>query len=317
MTKSDSTTSNQAWSVPGRRLLSLRRYNSFIYLRLKRKVGLDYSFQPPSRSDVPIDLFIPAIEKDAVMLDLALDYAKTNILHPIKHIYIIGPAKSKHLRQIAERHKAQFVEEETVLGFPKEDVDYIVGNLNRNGWIYKMLINFAADTISQSRYILIHDADTCFIAPQVFLHRNRPLFNLSNEYNQEYFDATERLLGIKHHTSRSFTTHYMLFDAEVLKSMRAAIETRWHRPWYRAIIDNIDKTKESGFSDYETYGDYYLTCDQPKPIFNYWSNESLTIDSLRDIKQIITDAAPYFRSVSFHNYQPSYMSHAKGKSKAL
>lgn len=237
------------------------------------------------------------------MLDIALEYAKKNILHPIKNIYIIAPPNSKKLQATAKKHKATFIDETKVLDLKKDEIDYKVGTLNRNGWIYKMLINLSADTVSKSRYILILDADTCFIAPQIFVYKERPLFNLSNEYNQAYFDATERVIGLKHKPSRSFITHYMLFDAEALRKLRAAIEEKWQKPWYKAIIDSIDKKERSGFADYEIYGDFYMDSMPKKPILNYWSNESLTIDSLADINAKIKSLSSSFRSVSFHNYQ--------------
>jgi len=298
----------QAWHLPGRPWLSLQRLVSLVYYRLKRRFGHDYSFSPPSRSSVELALFMPALEKDADMLELALQSAKANIWHPIRRIYIIGPAKSQRLRKIAEQHDAEFIEEEGLVGIKKSDINYQVGNLDRNGWIYKMLVNLSADTICESRYILILDADTCFIGPQIFLYRGRPLFNLSNEYHQSYFDANQRLLGLKHSLSRSYITHYMLFDAKVLKKLRTDIEKRWNKPWYQAIIDIIDKKEASGFADYECYGDYYHAHVKPRPIYNYWSNDSMTMDSFDQFENIVQTKRPYFRSVSLHNYRAAVSS---------
>jgi uncharacterized protein DUF6492 len=250
---------------------------------------------------------MPTLEKDADMLDIALQHARQYILHPIEKIYIIAPPTSKKLREIAKKHNCTFVDETSILGFDKEAIDYKVNNINRNGWIYKMLINLAADTVSKNRYILVLDADTCFIAPQIFLYKDRPLFNLSNEYHQPYFNATKRLLGIQHRLSRSFITHYMLLDAEVLKSLRSTIEAKWRKPWHQAIINIIDKTETSGFADYETYGDYYMAMAKKKPILNYWSNESLTVDSFEDLAKIAESLRSSFRSISLHNYKASFI----------
>jgi hypothetical protein len=291
-----------AWYIPGRPVLSLRRLASLLYFWMKRKAGRDYSFNPPGESSVSIDVFMPALEKDADMLDLSLASVRQYVWHPIGAMYVIGPQKSQRLRAVAKKHSAIFIEEETVLPIDKAAIDYVAEGINRNGWIYKMLVNLASDTISKSRYILILDADTCFIAPQIFLYRGRPLFNVSNEYHQAYFTANKRLLGLRHKPSRSFITHYMLFDAHILQQLRHDIENRWNKPWYQAIIDIIDKSQVSGFADYEVYGDYYLTKGRPRPIVNYWSNVSLTVDSFDQVDEIITTAQPYFRSVSLHSY---------------
>lgn len=291
-----------AWHISGRPVLSLRRLIDLPYFKVKRRLELDYSFTPPADSSVPLDIFMPVVEKDAAMLEYSLRYAKENIKHPIKTIYLIAPKNSKKIQAIAKKYNCQFVAEESVLDFPKTDINYQVGDLNRNGWIYKMLINLNADTICSERYILVLDADTCFVGPQIFVHKNRPLFNLSNEYHQPYFDANRRLLGLRHRPARSFITHYMLFDAEVLKLLRQSIEQHWNKPWTQAIIDCIDKTERSGFADYELYGDYYLSTSYPRPIMNYWSNESRTVKSLDQIESIIRDMRSHFRSVSLHNY---------------
>ena len=292
-----------SWYLPKRPFLSAHRLTNLLYFRLKRKTGRDYSFSPPGNSKIPIDIYIPTLEKDAQMLELSILNARKYILHPIANIYIVAPPGSTKLQAIAKKLDCRFVDETSIIKLKKDEIDYKVGKLNRNGWIFKMLINLTADTVCDSRYILILDADTCFIAPQIFLYKDRPLFNLSNEYHQPYFDATERLLGIRHTLPRSFITHYMLFDAEVLRDLRAAIERKWDKPWYQAIVDIIIKSEQSGFADYEVYGDFYRTTNQPRPVLNYWSNESLTLDSFRDFDKVVRKLGQSFRSISLHNYQ--------------
>lgn len=292
----------ESWSIPGDRLLSLRRLGSLAWFKLKRRVGLDYSFDPPAPSSVPIDLFMPVVEKDAEMLDLALAGVKEHVQHPIGTIYLVAPKGAQRIRAVAKRHGCTFIDEDDVLDLDKPDIGYVVNGENRNGWIYKMLLNLSADTICRNRHILILDADTVFIAPQIFLQHGRPLFNLSDEYHRPYFEATKRMVGIPHGLSRSFITHYMLFDAHVLKQLRSELERHWGAPWYTGIVNNIDKTELSGFADYEIYGDFYLKYGPSKPSLNYWSNISLSIKRLDEFEQLARRYAGRYRSISLHNY---------------
>ena len=237
------------------------------------------------------------------MLRLAIKGVRQSSLHPITNIYIVAPGKSTKLRQLAKATKSKFVAEETVLHFDKKIINYTAGSENRNGWIFKMLLNLSADTVCSEEHILILDADTVFIAPQIFVYKHKPLFNLSDEYHEPYFQADEQLLGVKHKLSRSYITHYMLFNAGVLKSLRQSLAEKHGCDWYEAIIKHIVRESASGFADYEVYGDYYHERLGLPSILNYWSNISMEIDSYKDIDAIIESAQGKYRSVSLHNYK--------------
>lgn len=292
----------QYWYIKGHRWLSARRFFYYFFLKLKRKLHLDKAFYPPSKSNVPIDIFIPAIDKDADMLQLAIAGARKNIMHPIKNIYIASPGTSTRLKQLAKKNKCIFVPEESVLPFKKEKINYIHNGENRNGWIYQMLLNLSSDTVCSQENILILNADTVFVAPQIFIYKDKPLFNLSDEYHPPYFAANKRLLGLKHKVPRSYITHYMMFSASVLKKFRQELEAKYKIAWYDAIINNIDKSQSSGFADFEVYGDYYREGLGKPCILNYWSNISLGISHLGNVDQLLEAYRERYRSVSLHNY---------------
>lgn len=185
------------------------------------------------------------------------------------------------------------------------DINYFYNGFNKSGWIYKMLLNLNADKICKQSHILVLDSDTLFIKPQTFIYKDKILFNVSDEYHAPYFRANEKILGIKHNTSRSFITHYMLFDARTLKKYRNSLRKRWGREWYRAIIDNLDKSTAMAFADYESYADFYITNNPKKYELDYWSNLSYEIDSLDKLDKIIEYALSkgIYKSVSLHNFQ--------------
>ena len=292
-----------AWRIRSKKWLSCRRLVSYIYFKLKRRLRLDLSFYPPGPSDIPIDVFMPALEKDADMLRLSVKAVHQNVMHPISNIYIVAPPDSQVLKGIASDEGCIFVSEEEVVPLDIRSIKYQVRGYDRSGWIYKMLCNLAADTVCKERYILVLDADTIFIRPQIFVYRGRPLFNLSDEYHCPYFEANARLLELRPPLCRAFTTHYMLFDADVLRELRTAIATKSQLAWYDAIVKAIDTTELSGFSDYELYGSFYLRCTARPCILNYWSNISLTIDRYAELDALVKEYEATHASLSLHSYQ--------------
>jgi SAM-dependent methyltransferase len=290
------------WQIQGRPLLSFRRLLSGIFHQTRRALGLDYSFSPPGPSSVPIDIFITAVEKDIAMLKRCVVHARENILHPIGGIYVVAPRDSAPIQEVARQLNCSFISEDSVIALTKDTIEYRVDGRDRSGWLLQQLLKLSADRVCQNRYILILDSDTCFLGPRVFLHNDRPLFDLSAEYHETYFAMNQRLLGLQRRISRSFITHYMLFDAEVLERLRSDIERKWERPWYQAILDCKDNKEALCFSEYELYGDYYRRHGPKRPILNSWSNKSQLFISDDHISWVIERAYRSYRSVSFHNY---------------
>src|ERR1700677_4062778 len=103
-----------AWYLPARRWLSFRRLVSLLYFRLKRRLGVDYSFSPPGPSSVPLDIFMPTVDKDVAMLEQSIIYARENILHPIGTIYLVAPRDSAHIASIAKKLDCTFIPEDSI-----------------------------------------------------------------------------------------------------------------------------------------------------------------------------------------------------------
>src|SRR5437879_5641515 len=114
---------SQSWYLPRQPLLSLRRLTSLVWFEIKRAMGLDRSFAPLINSTIPIDLFMPTIEKDSEALMLAIEAARQYIKHPIGSIYIVAPAKSQKLRLIAKQYDCVYVEEDSIIDLEKNDID--------------------------------------------------------------------------------------------------------------------------------------------------------------------------------------------------
>ena len=98
-----------------------------------------------------------------------------------------------------------------------------------------------------------------------FDEENRPFFYIGNENHGEYIETLEQLLpGMipKYKENISFIVNYMLFKTDYVKELlekvaKSAVEGS---SWWEKILYSIrsDYINESGFSEFETYGNYVM-----------------------------------------------------------
>lgn len=275
---------------------SLRQ--KYILKKLKNKGIKNISAQ----NDVEIDVFIPVVEKDQMVLPLVIQGIRNNILHRIGKINIIAP-ESQSLQILAKQFNCEFIPENDVLPIRKVDIQYTVNGVDRAGWLYQQLLKLSVDQRSTKNYFLIVDADTIFLRPQIFIYNMKTIFNCSDEYHKPYFLTYKRLLQEKTVSHVSFVSHHMLFERKKLESLRKRIELVNNTDWYKAIINKVDINSASGFSEYETYGNYVMKHYSSEVILEYWFNTKMKrreLDSFDVLK--MQELAKQYKSVSFQSY---------------
>ncbi len=257
----------------------------------------------PKDSPVAVDVLILAVPKDYATLPLVIKSIKTFVKHPIGEIIIVAPDSSE-VRLIAETSGCVFRDETQFLPISKQDIEYSVNGLDRSGWLFKMLLIFAGDKICANEHFLVIDADTLLIRPHVFAKDGKTLLLYSDEYHPPYFTAYRNLLGKNPPSCVSFVCHYMLFHRPKLNALRLAIEHHTGMTWYQAIIENTDRTIPSGFSEYETYGNFVLSRYPNSVWMEYWFNLSMD-GSKVDLNHLPNSWSQHYRAVSFHSYNRS------------
>ncbi|MBE7445840.1 MAG: FkbM family methyltransferase [Planctomycetia bacterium] len=253
------------------------------------------------QSSIKIDIIIPAHEKDADVLPYVIDAVRKNVNHPIGNIIIISYNSDKILT-ICTAKQCIFVNENTVLPITKNDIKHIVNGSDRTGWLFQQLLKLGGERLSSQEHYLILDADTIFIRPHVFEFQGKTIFYCSDEYHKPYFTMYERLLGIKAKCPLSFVSHTMLIEKTKLENLRKEIENKHKTTWYEAIINNIDKSEGSGFSEYETYGNYVFSHYSKEIILEYWFNLSLAKGEIKNIENLKKQFLNKYKSISFHSY---------------
>jgi hypothetical protein len=128
----------------------------------------------------------------------------------------------------------------------------------RAGWVYQQLLKLGAgrliDDLTQ-RYLVI-DADVIFLRAVDFGGVRFP-YSIATEYQQQYLDACERLIGERVGT-HSFTAHHMVFDREFARELHDELEARHGLPWWQAILGALDPAQASAFSEWNLYGHWVL-----------------------------------------------------------
>ncbi|RTE10952.1 DUF6492 family protein [Paenibacillus whitsoniae] len=247
----------------------------------------------------PIDVIIPAIEKDLGTLPHVIDAVRKFVKHPIREIIIVAP-RTQRMLDLCSRKKCRFIHEDTVLPITKKDIHYQGKTWNRSGWLYQQLLKMNGDTLGSSKYYLVIDADTILIRPHVFKVGNKTVFYCRNWSQGEYFTTYKKLMGKSRSSRMSFVTHYMLFEKSKIKQLKQAIEHRHSRSWYSAIINSMNTSKQFAFSEFETYGNFLYSTRPEKMILKPALNKSLNMSGPYISPLKMSALQKRYRSISFH-----------------
>ena len=255
-----------------------------------------------TRSDLRVDIVIPAAPKDLDVLPTTIDSARRNLRHPIGSVFVISPRTST-IEGLCRTKGCVFVDERSILELDPAAIDLVVNGEDRSGWIYQQFLKWGASKVVQTSHFLIMDADTALVRPQVFERNGRIVFNYSDEYHQPYFDMYRRLLNEAVTCPVSFTSHHMLYDSLILAELKARIESIHGRAWPQAILRCIDRKQPSAVSDYDNYGQYVFLHHGDGMAIEYWSNlrlrRSLGIPSASALTFLFGGR---YKSVSFHSH---------------
>jgi len=274
-------------------------------IRLRQGYGVAVAIRRDrgESSDTPLDILIPVIDKDSDSLPYVVDSAREHIRHPIRNIYLVCPAQSVRVREIAGEKGCICVDEASLLPIGKGDIGYRVGGVDRSGWLYQQFLKWCGDQFTTEDHYLILDSDTVLIEPHVFVSRGKQVFDYCDEYHQPYFEAIGRLLGFFPACPVSFTSHHSLVSKKVMSELKAEIERIHGVEWYRAIMGIVDQSQMSSQSDYDTYAHFFFKNHKDEMLVRYWFNKSLPRASLSELDLLKRRYSGKYRTLSFHEYR--------------
>lgn len=278
--------------VLSHQIFKIKRFIYFFFLKKIRN-------SDDKHSDEVIDVLIPVIERDLVILPLTVESIRKFSLNKINKIYIIAKESIK-ITEFTTRYDCVFVEENNVAKTQLNKIDYKYLEHDRSGWIFQQLLKLNWNCISEKKYCLIFDADTILIRNQLFIKNKKLQLNCSDEFHLPYRECYLKLFGVKPSFPVSFVSHYMVMERDSLKQMKYEIEKRNKMFWEDAIIENLIKSSISGFSEYESYGNFLF--DNYKRNFqtHYWYNLSLPRVEQHSLEQLIEKYSKKYKSISYH-----------------
>lgn len=243
-----------------------------------------------------ITVLIPAAEKDADLLEACLRSVRENVVHPIVALWVVAP-ESDRLRAVAAAHQARFVHEDTILPKPAKE-------LKTRGWMLQQMIKLNAAHHVPAEDYLVLDADTVFLREQIFFRGGKTVLRYSDQYELLYNRSLALILGTRKRFPVSFVTHHATFSRSQVCDLLAMLEVRFKRPWWQALLAEVDQGHLISFSEYELYGHFVVA--QPdwrkRFVLEYWNGLDLDGSDATPLEQIHATAGPRRNSASFHRH---------------
>ena len=227
----------------------------------------------PKQSDIPIEVCLVTVQKDFETLKLCLESIRKFVMHPITKISIVSK-KSELITEFCNSNDCLFIDEISVLGYGFEKFHHIGEEklIGREGWFYQQLLKFGFAKNCQQEHYLVVDTDTIFLKPRIFKFGDITIFDTSDEWHIPYRKAYKKLIGLEPTAKKSFVAHCMLFEKKVLNELKSYIEEIHKIQWDDAIIKTAEYTHKSFFSEYETYGNFFLHFYRNRAKLVYWFN---------------------------------------------
>lgn len=244
-----------------------------------------------------IDIIIPLSSEHIAQFRVNLPMIKKNL--PYKKIYVVCK-KSTFVNLACDGVK--FIDEdELVEGLSYANVSSLLidlcGDDIRTGWYLQQFIKMQYAQVCDNDYYIVWDADTIPLSKIKFIDEDgRMLFNIKGEHHIPYFITMERLFNRSlKRPNGSFISEGMIINTYIMRHMIDEImaiylsgKERKKCYLFEIILKSINKDEllYSGFSEFETYGNYiytyypYLykerilrTCRKGYQIYNHILNE--------------------------------------------
>lgn len=263
-------------------------------LSLQQKQTL---MEPLIPSNTPLDVVIPLIERELPIFQFVVDGLRKNLYHPINKIIVLGP-ETKSIIDTCKTLKIDFVPEDEVLHVKKRDLQPYFNA--RSGWWFQQFLKLHCFPLIQTEHYLILDADTVLLRPHIFLQDNKRVFNISDEFHRPYHEGHHYLMGDKTQFPFSFVSHMMCFDKKTIQDFHQKIQHNHQKSLPEAIIKMLSENPHFSFSEYESFGHYYLSMAKENVILKYWFNRPMIRAKMGETLHQKLQAN--YRSVSYHNY---------------
>lgn len=212
------------------------------------------------------DVIVPMTMDNLPVFQLNIKWMKKNL--SCSRILVIGASK---LLEPVKVLGADFIDEDSLiegltLGKVKECIQMRIGEGKRAGWYFQQFLKLAYAYVCQDEYYIVWDADTIPLHPISHWADGKPVFTKKEEMEPAYFETLKVLFDgkVKRYGDFSFICENMIIHVGVMKEMLSAImaqpKLKGSSFWEKILSAVSDEhLAQSGFSEFETYGNYVMT----------------------------------------------------------
>ena len=131
-------------------------------------------------------------------------------------------------------------------------------NVGRKGWYVQQFIKLFQE-LTGNDYLVI-DADVILNRTIHVIEKDKPCFLFGkNQYHEPYFTFMKNVLGLHKEYSCSFINEIMYFKRDMIRGMINSVACNKYG-FFELAINEINRINDaSGFSEYETYGNFIVT----------------------------------------------------------
>jgi hypothetical protein len=295
-------------------LIARRKFKSVNQIiRFVRITNIQETTDESMDFSAPIELLIVCGSKDIEILPIAIKSVFRFSANPVNRVNVIVPARLVEIaRSTIDQNCAK---DSTPIYVSNEDdvVSEKVRSLlkasfgDRYGWILQQVIKLQWTLESNSKAVLVLDADTVLLKPfyGIDLQGNQ-IFSLASELQTSYFNFLD-FLGIDLQGPKFSTiTHHMVFQPRIVKEMFASLNLADPEQLVEKVLEFKSRESDSSVSlDYEMYGQYMRKHHHRNLRYQHFSNRSAKRDifALEETNRIVSgEIMSKYRSYSFHAY---------------
>jgi len=197
-----------------------------------------------------------------------------------------------------------------------------INEKNRIYWYHQQFLKMSYSRICEKEYYLLWDSDTIPIKHINMFDNKNPIFDMKDEHHSAYFKTLQCLMPNLHFSRQSYISEHMIIKTEYMNNLLDKIENNndilGNFFWEKIImsIDLKDLTK-SGFSEFETYGNYVDTIFPKVYRHRRWSSnrhmskyfESIENLSIRDLNWLSNEyyTITFEKWDKYENYNLTFM----------
>jgi hypothetical protein len=289
-----------------------RKYNTKKVIIKWRASLLGSEHKVSVKSLIPIEILVVATKKDFDILPYAIQFAINNSQNQILKVTIICPAVDiseiyeNYLQSVVPKVKINFLpEEDVVLKEIRESLIQIFKL--RSGWMLQQFLKVEFCLKSQARGILVLDADTILLRPQIWLDdKNSQILMPSLEFHEPYYDFLNRAFNFKKYPKYTFVSHHMLIQPYILREIFGKLGLDNLENLFSFVIKFAIKNEASPVClEYELYAQGLLKFFPKLVSLVKFSNISVVREEIlgTNIKlEVLESYKKVYNSITAHSY---------------